>query len=1032
MSIITSPLLLGADGVTQYQVSRSLRFNSADSAYLSKNFASAGNRKTFTFSCWAKIGQLGSQRDLFSAAESGTSNPRTDWRFDSSNNLTIEFNPTGGAWITLTSAAVFRDASAWYHVVVAVDTTQATSSDRTKVYVNGVQQTMTGSYVSQNTDLPINNSWAHSIGRYQAGTTSYLDGYLAEVHFIDGQALTPSSFTETDATTGQLVPKAYGGSYGTNGFKLNFSDNSTVAALGTDTSGNGNTWTVNNISVTQPFIYSQNYTSTYTGGNTYSGDGWRRGFDANLDNFVSVYYASETTLTLPAGVTWSSKIRVRIFGYSPSVIKINGTTLSISYTTSPAWYDVTSQLGSSGTLGTIYINSVDPGANYLAFCAVELDNVVLYDNFAGFVNGGTDSLVDTPTSYGTGNNGGDVRGNYMTFNPLTGNRTYAILSNGNLQLNSTGTYAAEGNIATPSSGKWYWEGMYTDGGSGAPTNAGIGFKLISASPTDYPGYVSGSYAYNSSGLKRNNASTSSYGAAYVQGDVIGLALDLDAGTATFYKNGVSQGVAFSGLSGNYTTHMGSTDVACYFYLNAGQRPFVYPVSGFKALCDTNLPTPVIAKPNTVMDTVLYTGNDAARSITGLAFNPDLVWIKSRSATTDHKLTDSVRGVTKALSSNLTTAEATDTEGLTAFNSNGFSLGTDTKYNSSLPITAGLAWTNSGMTEPIWSNYPNLTTLNVTNYSTVTLSNASGQGTNTAITYWYASSPAGPWTRNNSHLISQLPVTINGNVSGNYLRITLYDQSNVTTGSLTVSNASAGGPYVAWAWDAGTSTVTNTAGSITSQVRANASAGFSVVTYTGVGSTGTIGHGLGVAPSFYIVKARTNTAANSWRVYHSALGNTKQLLLESTSAEFASSSAWNNTSPTSTVFSVGSFANESSGNYVAYCFAPVAGYSNGFSYTGNGSADGVFQFLGFRPRLIMLKRSDSTSNWILFDTSREGYNVDNNHLYPNISDAEGATDLLDITSNGFKLRSTDTIVNASAGTYIGFAWAENPFQYARAR
>jgi hypothetical protein len=133
-----------------------------------------------------------------------------------------------------------------------------------------------------------------------------------------------------------------------------------------------------------------------------------------------------------------------------------------------------------------------------------------------------------------------------------------------------------------------------------------------------------------------------------------------------------------------------------------------------------------------------------------------------------------------------------------------------------------------------------------------------------------------------------------------------------------------------------------------------------------------------------------------------------------------------------VFSVGSLANESSGNYVAYCFAPVAGYSSGFSYTGNGSADGVFQYLGFRPRLIMLKRSDSTSNWTLLDTSREGYNVDNDPLYPNLSDAEGTTDLLDITSNGFKLRSTDASVNASAATYIGFAWAEAPFAYSRAR
>jgi len=125
-------------------------------------------------------------------------------------------------------------------------------------------------------------------------------------------------------------------------------------------------------------------------------------------------------------------------------------------------------------------------------------------------------------------------------------------------------------------------------------------------------------------------------------------------------------------------------------------------------------------------------------------------------------------------------------------------------------------------------------------------------------------------------------------------------------------------------------------------------------------------------------------------------------------------------------------NGSGRSQLAYCFAPVSGYSNGFSYTGNGSADGSFVYLGFRPRLIMLKRSDSTSNWTLLDTSREGYNVDNDPLYPNTSDAEGTADLVDITSNGFKLRTTDASVNASAGTYIGFAWAEMPFNYSRAR
>ena len=241
-------------------------------------------------------------------------------------------------------------------------------------------------------------------------------------------------------------------------------------------------------------------------------------------------------------------------------------------------------------------------------------------------------------------------------------------------------------------------------------------------------------------------------------------------------------------------------------------------------------------------------------------------------------------------------------------------------------------------------------------------------------------------------------------------------------------------YVGWAWDAGTSTVSNTQGSITSQVRANASAGFSVVTYTGTGASATVGHGLGVAPSLIIVKARDNSTfgGEGWNTYHSSLPAGYALQLNSTQAQVTG--MFTSTLPTSSVFtlSTNSGVNESPVRYVAYCFSSVVGYSNGFSYTGNGSTDGVFQYLGFRPRLILLKCSSTTGNWTLLDTAREGYNVDNDPLYPNLSNAEGTTDLLDITSNGFKLRSTDASVNASAGTYIGFAWAENPFQYARAR
>jgi hypothetical protein len=330
-----------------------------------------------------------------------------------------------------------------------------------------------------------------------------------------------------------------------------------------------------------------------------------------------------------------------------------------------------------------------------------------------------------------------------------------------------------------------------------------------------------------------------------------------------------------------------------------------------------------------MAATLYTGNGGtlaiSNAVNNIAFQPDLVWVKSRSAATDHKLTDSVRGTTKALISNTTGAETTDTNGLTAFGTGGFTLGSDTVYN------------NSGAT------------------------------------------------------------------------------------------------YVGWNWKANGSTVSNTSGSITSTVSANTTAGFSVVTYTGNGTSGaTIGHGLGATPSFIILKRRDGGSGYSWYVQHTTLGPTKALFLDSTNTGGTSAGYWNNTAPTSTVFSVGNDTslNANGGTYVAYCWATISGYSAFGSYAANGSSDGPFVYLGFRPRWLLLKATNSVDSWIIEDSSRDTYNVDTKYLQTNAADAEGSTDLRDLLSNGFKPRSTAQ--NVSGSTYIYAAFAENPFTIARAR
>ena len=237
-------------------------------------------------------------------------------------------------------------------------------------------------------------------------------------------------------------------------------------------------------------------------------------------------------------------------------------------------------------------------------------------------------------------------------------------------------------------------------------------------------------------------------------------------------------------------------------------------------------------------------------------------------------------------------------------------------------------------------------------------------------------------------------------------------------------------YVAWNWKAGTS-FTNDAsgtgiGSIDSAGSFNNDSGFSIVSYTGTGSNGTLKHGLNSTPSTIIVKERGGDG--NWIVYHSTLGNGKYLSLTDTGAAVTASNYWNNTSPTSSVFTVGTTGNVngSSKTYIAYCFADVKGYSKFGSYVGNGSSSGTFCYTGQKSSFIMIKATSGTENWRMYDNKRNGFNVDNEQLFPNLSNAEASDADLDILSNGFKCRRNSGGFNNSGTTYIYMAFAENPF------
>ncbi len=546
MSVVNAtPLLAAAGG--DYQISRSVRLRSSASAYFNRTPAGAGNRKTWTWSGWVKRGSIGgsSIQSIFSAGSSGSFPLVALFWF---NDFIDFYADAAGTGTRIRTSAVYRDPSAWYHIVISCDTTQATSSERLKLCVNGVQVTAlsTNSPPAQNTDLSVNNTVSHYHGAYAYDTsTNRLDGYLTEINFIDGQALTPSSFGETDTITGVWKPKKYAGTYGTNGFYLNFSDNSsnTATTIGKDYSGNGNNWTPNNISVT-------------------------------------------------AGVTY-------------------------------------------------------------------------------------DSMIDVPTLYADGGNG---RGNYAVLNSAI--RPYPgtdAISNGNLTLSCASASVSGSAWATVPvvSGKWYFEGVMTgDPGGVYRATFGVGSNSSYYGSGTYAGAFGdgGGYAYNSDGQKvLNGATFTSYGASWTNNDVIGVALDADAGTVTFYKNGVSQGTAFTGISysGSGYVFGGKGINGMVLSFNFGQRPFSYtPPTGFKALNTQNLPEPVIKKGNQYFDVSLFTGTDASQNVTGINFQPDLVWRKARSAAESNILVDAVRGAGLGLLSNSTNAEAS-VNSTTAFLSNGF-------------------------------------------------------------------------------------------------------------------------------------------------------------------------------------------------------------------------------------------------------------------------------------------------------------------------------------------------------------------------
>ena len=793
MSVFHNNALIGAGGGAAAAAApgvRSLRFNDADSAYLSRTPSSAGNQRTWTISFWVKRVKSGAYNPLIDA-RSPQNDSLVSLLFDSNDKFQLGHY----SFSSLITDRVYRDFGSWYHIVLAVDTTQATASDRIKLYTNGVEETSfaTSTYPAQNTTYNWNSASLHTIN--QAGS-GYGGQYFADIYNIDGLQLTATSFGSYDSN-GVWQRGTYSGTFGTNGFHILDFENE--ATIGDDSSGNSNDFTANNLSDT-------------------------------------------------AGA-------------------------------------------------------------------------------------GNDVLLDFPTNGSESDTGagGEVSGNYATFLTNSPVSRACTFSNGNLDVVIASGFGGQNNDGIRAvsnigitSGKFYFEHVIT-GGSKARSNVGVisditnvgfnGNHWIGSRSTDY-------IVWSNNGDAYNGGSATSYGVGWTTGDIIGCAFDADAGNLYIYKNGTvmnSGTPAFTGLT-NGPYYFICAENNSNITVNFGQRPFEHNApSGYKCLNTANLPTPTIADGSDHFDTKLYTGNGSTQSITGYGFSPDLVWIKNRNSAYDHELYDIVRGVTKRLMSSFNGAEDTRS-GVTAFNSDGFSLGSAIGAND-----------NSGS-------------------------------------------------------------------------------------------------HAAWAWDAGSSTVSNTVGSVTSQVRANQSAGISVVTYTNpTQGAFRVGHGLNADVGMIITKHRNRSS--DWYVWHSAYTSEDDYInLNSTAAKGTATDFWGSSPPNSTTFGGNIGTSALAGDTdVAIVFSAVEGFSSFGSYQGTGTSDGPLAITGHRIAWLMIKDSSSTGAWLIWDIARQAYNVQGPYLLADATTAESDSDLVDFLSNGFKIRTTAGSMNTSGQTYIYAAFAENPFQ-----
>jgi hypothetical protein len=1045
-------LVSGAGSLTPstggYDIDNSLRFNDDDSAYLSRLETSAGDRKTWTWSGWVKRGNTGTGQSLFGAVYSGAQNYALTFQFGSSDQLML----TTWAGPQLKSDALFRDASAWYHIVLRYDTTQATESDRVRMYVNGERISLVEQsygdwygYPSQNdATRAINGGYATITmsTRNPYGNDNKFDGLLSEVHFVDGTSLDPTSFGEF-GDYGEWKPIEVSGlTYGTNGFYLPFSGTSSSAIV--DSSGSGHSITLNGNTTHSSTKSKIGATSIYldgTGDNLQMSDNgdWQLGTaDFTLEGWFNFSSLSSGTYALfSQHNNDNSHWKVYLEGGAGNNIRLYYNQVAIVATTSAGlstntWHHIAVVRDSTGD--KIYVDGtqVGSGTSKPEIGDISANLTIGSGEESGGVGYTVQGYLDE-IRISTG-----IARYTSSFTPST----TAFVNDSYTKLLIHSDYVESNSLGgdnSPNNNHWTTNSLAsTDQMLDTPTN-----NFCTLNPLDPQG--TNSTTFSEGNLKIVQA-------ASWTGSVNNFLMT--SGKWYWEDCGVDMSNSGAGVIKPFSAMYNGMDVPNNGYFGAGDRG--YGINFQHGTAGTFY-------TNTTSTTSSYLSAYSDGDVVSVAYDADTgkIWIAKNGTwgTTSGGLGNPSSGANPAAT------VANPEEGYYA----GFVLenctivanfGQDSSFAGN-KTAQGKQDSNdigdfyytppTGFLSLCTKNLPDPAVIPSEHFNTLTYSGNSTDGRSvTGVGF----APDLVWSKARSsgytgsiydkvrgagaskHLTTS-ETEAEGTGNWVYGHISSFDSDGYSLGVGTdggnpyANENESGTTYVAWNWKAGGTGVSNTSGSITSTVSANADAGFSIVSYTAGDGDELIGHGLSKSPELIIVKRR-NTSGN-WVVHCTDISTTnKQLYLNTTAAVDTN----NISSIGASTFRVSGWSDVtvSGGTYIAYCFHSVDGYSKVGSYTGNGSSDGTFVYTGFRPAYVLIKRSNSSGQGApIFDSARDEYNMTVKRLNSNASNSELTTDgNIDFLSNGFKARNTDGSVNSSGGEYIFLCFAESPFKHTNAR